>query len=307
MRRTAYALCAATLLVASTTGCKSTKERLTDSVRGYFEDYPELMGMQLCGGPVQGLANVTVANLTNAGSGSAGSGTATVTATPIPMMGMPAPAGQCSGTIAFSYNTTRSTTGTRRNRRTTSSLNIYNVMVTNRTGAAASAMPSMPGMPMMPSMPGMPIMPSMPGMPMMPTMPSMPGMPMAPGGGVPQPFAVGGVTTGTLTMGDPMTPQGALYDDFTMTLTAGAPVTIVTRGGPSMTSPGSNLDVYTIVMQNGVEITHDDDSAGYPNSRVIFTPPMSGQYTVRVTTFGSGIKQGMYTLQSFPGMIPTAR
>lgn len=314
MRRTVYALCAAALL--ATAGCKSTQERLSDSVKSYFEDYPELMGVQLCGTPVSGLAGITVTGLTNSGSGSAGTGTATVSATPMPTPGMPAPTGQCSGTVSFSYNTLRTTTGvTRRSRRTTSTLQLYGVMVTNRTGAGAGAA-GVPGMPMMPTgMPGMPSgMPMMPsGMPMMPTgmpmMPTaMPGMPMAPAGPA-TPIVVGGVTTGTLNVGDGMQPppSGALFDDYSITLTAGVPVTIVTRGGPSMTTPGSNLDVYTILMQNGMELTHDDDSAGNLNSRLIFTPPMTGQYTIRVTTFGSGAKQGMYTLQTMPGAIPTAQ
>lgn len=304
----------------ATAGCKSTQERLSDSLKSYFEDYPELMGVQLCGTSVSGLAGVTVSGLTNSGSGSAGTGTATVTATPVPMAGMPVPAGQCSGTVSFSYNTLRTTTGsTRRSRRTTSSLQLYSVIVTNRTGAGAGAavpgMPSVPGMPAMPGMTAMPgfpamtAMPSVPTFPSVPAFPSMPGVPTMPGvPGVAQPIAVGAMSTGTLTMGDGANPASqALYDDYTIMLTAGVPVTIVTRGGPSMTSPGSNLDVYTILMMNGAELTHDDDSAGYPNSRIVFTPPMTGPYTIRVTTFGSGVKQGMYTLQTMPGANPTAQ
>jgi hypothetical protein len=111
---------------------------------------------------------------------------------------------------------------------------------------------------------------------------------------------------GQLQMGDTVTPEGPLADDYAVQLVAGQTITIVTRGGPQIMPPGSQLDVYTRVMQNGMELTHDDDSAGYPNSRIIFTAPATGTYVIRVTTYGSSVRQGHYTMQTMPGANPTA-
>jgi len=112
--------------------------------------------------------------------------------------------------------------------------------------------------------------------------------------------------TGTLQQGDSVLQDGSAYDDHTVWLTAGSPVTIVVRGGPSTSSPGSNLDVYTFLMRNGAEVTHDDDSAGNFNSRIIFTPTQTGMYTIRVNTYGGGLKTGAYTIQTWQGAHPEA-
>jgi hypothetical protein len=118
-------------------------------------------------------------------------------------------------------------------------------------------------------------------------------------------LAVGTTVTGALAAGDHALEDGSVGDDFSLALTAGQAVTIVTRGGPSVTTPGSNLDVYTVILDaQGQEVTHDDDSAGDLNSRIVFTPPAAGTYTVRVTTFGSGLKQGAYTVQTYAGAMP---
>jgi hypothetical protein len=117
---------------------------------------------------------------------------------------------------------------------------------------------------------------------------------------------VPGTVTGTLQQGDTPLSDGSVCDDHTVWLTSGQPVTIVVRGGPSTSSPGSNLDVYTILMRNGQEVTHDDDSAGNFNSRIIFTPTQTGMYTVRVTTYGAGLKTGGYTVQTWTGANPAA-
>jgi hypothetical protein len=150
----------------------------------------------------------------------------------------------------------------------------------------------------------------MPGMPGMPGLPGMPGM----GGsgrtamtaGAQTPITVGSITAGQLAPGDISMSNGTFADDYSVMLTAGVPVTVVLRGGPSTTMPGSNLDVYLILMQNGVEVEHDDDSAGNLNSRIVFTPPATGMYTLRATTFSSSNAMGSYTLQVMPGANPLA-
>ncbi len=115
-----------------------------------------------------------------------------------------------------------------------------------------------------------------------------------------------GTVAGTLQLGDRVLPDQSAYDDHTVWLTSGQPVTIVVRGGPSTSSPGSNLDVYTFLMRNGQEVTHDDDSAGNFNSRIIYTPTQTGLYTIRVNTYGGGLKTGAYTIQTWTGVNPTA-
>lgn len=119
-------------------------------------------------------------------------------------------------------------------------------------------------------------------------------------------FGIPSTVNGTLATGDATEPGGAFYDDFRVFLTSGAAVTFVVRGGPSRTTPGSNLDMYLILQLNGVEVTHDDDSAGNLNSRIVFTPATTGYYVLRVRTFGTGAKEGSYTLQSWVGGLATA-
>ncbi len=119
-------------------------------------------------------------------------------------------------------------------------------------------------------------------------------------------FSIPSTVNGTLATGDTADSDGALFDEYRVFLTSGSAVTFVARGGPSRTTPGSNLDMYLVLRQNGVEITHDDDSAGSLNSRIVFTPTSTGYYAVRVRTFGSGAKEGDYTLQSWSGAMPGA-
>ena len=119
-------------------------------------------------------------------------------------------------------------------------------------------------------------------------------------------LAVPSTVNGSFVTGDSTDTDGALYDEFRLFLSAGSPITLVARGGASRTTPGSNLDMYLVLLQNGVEVTHDDDSAGSLNSRIVFTATTPGFYTVRVRTFGSGVKEGDYTLQSWVGSNPSA-
>lgn len=281
---TASGALSAVMLVAGVAGCQSIDERLQDAVQYALESDPN-NGSQLCGFPVQGLTSVEVTDVTHTGSRRSGSGTATVTGVPVPYPGMSASPGTCSGTITFDYAANRSTSGGARHRRRRITLYVYNVRVTRRTGTATATTLMQPMMPMMPMMPSQPVSP-----------------------GFAVPIQLGTVIHGALQMGDMVLPTGTLADDYSIMLTAGVPVTIVVRGGPQTMPPSSStLDVYTVLLQNGVELAHDDDGAGYPNSRIVFTPPATGMYTIRVTTFGSGMRQGMYTLQTMPGANPTAR
>lgn len=119
-------------------------------------------------------------------------------------------------------------------------------------------------------------------------------------------LSVPGTVNAALQQGDSRLPDDSAYDDFALSLTSGETVTIVVRGGASTSSPGSNLDMFTFLMRDGQEVTHDDDSAGNFNSRIIYTATESAEYVVRVTTYGGGLKTGDYSVQTWPGANPAA-
>jgi hypothetical protein len=90
-------------------------------------------------------------------------------------------------------------------------------------------------------------------------------------------------------------------------LTAGVPVTIVVRGGPRTDAPGQMLDTYAMLLMNGTELIHNDDiDPQNRNSRIIYTPTMTAMHTLRVTTYGNGLKTGMYSISVLPGANPMA-
>jgi hypothetical protein len=109
--------------------------------------------------------------------------------------------------------------------------------------------------------------------------------------------------SGQLEAGDTVQSDGALGDEYRIYLSAGNSITIVARGGASRTTTGSNLDMWLELLQGGTELTHDDDSAGSLNSRIVYTAPTSGVYTIRVRTYGGGAKEGAYTLQTYAGAL----
>jgi hypothetical protein len=121
-----------------------------------------------------------------------------------------------------------------------------------------------------------------------------------------RPIQLGATVTGTLLDGDYRLSDGSLMDDYGILLTAGQTVTIVVRGGPSLSSPGQNLDMMFAIVANNTELAQDDDSAGNLNARIVFTPPASGLYFIRVSTAGAGMQMGSYTVQTMPGGMPTA-
>jgi hypothetical protein len=121
-----------------------------------------------------------------------------------------------------------------------------------------------------------------------------------------RPLQIGGVAQGRLADGDRVTQRGTNFVDYGINLTAGQPVTIVVRGGPSVTNPTTNLDVWAIIFNSlDQELINDDDSAGNLNSRIVFTPPTTGMFFLRITT-ASGDTQGAFMVQTWPGANPNA-
>jgi hypothetical protein len=133
-----------------------------------------------------------------------------------------------------------------------------------------------PGMPT----PGMPT----PGMPTpgMPT-PGMPGMPpagMPMGGNFVQPNMP---VSGMFMPGLPADVNGRPYIDYSFNVAMPGMFTITL-----MSADSSGYDPYLYLLQNGMEIDHDDDGAGYPNSRI--TRSLSpGSYTIRVSSFRQSV------------------
>ena len=68
-----------------------------------------------------------------------------------------------------------------------------------------------------------------------------------------------------------------------------------------MTRSSGNLDPYIILYRpNGSYLNYDDDSAGYPNARLVIRLPDSGRYTIRAKSFAS-YQSGAYTLRVTAG------
>jgi len=115
------------------------------------------------------------------------------------------------------------------------------------------------------------------------------------------PTPEGHPVAGTLATGDTATPEGPLADDYTINLTAGQPVTIIARGGPLAGGETGTLDPYLELSQGGSSVAHDDDGAGFPNPRIVYTPTTTGPHTLRVRTFGHSVSQGAYVLEVLAG------
>jgi hypothetical protein len=123
-----------------------------------------------------------------------------------------------------------------------------------------------------PGMPGAPTAPAVPEMPAAPTMPTQGG----------QMVTVGVPMSGVFAPGLPVDGEDRAYIDYTLNVAAPGNYTI------NLVSPNSAAyDPFLRLLQNGVELEHDDDSGGYPNSRI--TRQLApGNYTVRVTSFRRG-------------------
>jgi hypothetical protein len=121
----------------------------------------------------------------------------------------------------------------------------------------------------------------------------------APGAGAS--IAVGQTVQGALDTSDHTDETlGGVVDEYSLALTAGQPVTILTTGGAQ---PGgaadSHLDVVAALLCNGQEVARDDDGGGDLNSRMEYTPTATGPCTVRVWGFAASM--GAYTLAVLPG------
>ncbi|MEI8257833.1 MAG: hypothetical protein WCJ30_19330 [Deltaproteobacteria bacterium] len=64
--------------------------------------------------------------------------------------------------------------------------------------------------------------------------------------------------------------------------------------------------MYTFLMCGEREATHDDDSAGNFNSRLIVTSANAATYTLRVNTYGGGLETGAYSIETWSGAHPEA-
>jgi hypothetical protein len=269
----------AALCVAGVAGCKSRVQRAREGLVQQLQSDPTV-GSQLCGYTVAGLSGVSVRDVQLAGTESDGTGTAAVTGTPATALpGLTA--GPCAGTVTYQYFRSTQWRGARR---AGTLFQVYNINVVARTGAVPPALAGYA-----------------------PAFAPQTAVPATAQGAGPVPLALGTVVAGALADTDQHLPDGRVADDYLVTLAPGQSLTFVVRGGPSVSTPGSTLDVYAMLLLNGTELAHDDDSAGYPNSRILFTATTAGTYTLRVSTFGGALRLGAYTLQTWPFSFPAAR
>jgi serine protease Do len=124
------------------------------------------------------------------------------------------------------------------------------------------------------------------------------GGPMAPdlsGSSTPQVISYGETRHGRLQRGDAQINGGSLVDEFVFMGTAGDTVQIEMHGGTQVDT-GGHLDTYLYLLRDGRELTHDDDSGGNLDSRIVTTLPVTGAYTLRASTFGGNVREGEYTI-----------
>lgn len=112
----------------------------------------------------------------------------------------------------------------------------------------------------------------------------------------PMPIAVGQTISGHLDHTDTPLQDGSVADDYVFVAAAGTTIRAELHGGAVAGQPGSHMDMYLYLLRDGAEITHNDDGAGNLDSLIETAIPTTGAYTLRVTTFGSGLREGDYTL-----------
>lgn len=120
----------------------------------------------------------------------------------------------------------------------------------------------------------------------------------------PPPTAVvaeGSVTRGRLEASDPRMRDGSSFDDYAVDLAAGQTVALQLRGGRTTGYLCHVLDVELRVLDGERVLANDDDGAGGLGSRVAFTAPRAGRYTVRVMAHGPWTNHGDYTLRYLSG------
>ena len=112
---------------------------------------------------------------------------------------------------------------------------------------------------------------------------------------------------GSLVATDARMRDGSVYDDHALDLAAGERATITLRGGPAAGVLCRRLDVELRVLDGERTVADDDDGAGELSSRVAFTAPHAGRYTVRVMTHGPWLNLGDYTVRVDRGAVLTRR
>jgi len=108
-------------------------------------------------------------------------------------------------------------------------------------------------------------------------------------------------TTGTTSQTVANNPRGSGYlaGTHTIQMTAGSSYTIRTKTGTTIGQPASApYDTYLYLLNpSGTSVASDDDSngpayggdGGTYSSKITYTPTVSGNYTIIVTTFSSGV------------------
>jgi hypothetical protein len=107
----------------------------------------------------------------------------------------------------------------------------------------------------------------------------------------------GATREGSLAATDARMRDGSVYDDHAMELAAGESATVTLRGGSTPGVLCRRLDVQLRVLDGETTLAEDDDGAGELDSRVRFTAPHAGRYTVRVMSHGPWLNVGDYALR----------
>jgi len=109
---------------------------------------------------------------------------------------------------------------------------------------------------------------------------------------------------GQLQAGDFELADGSVADGYRLMLEVGEELTVVVR------SEGEDgIDPYTYAFYEDTreELTHDDDSAGELNSRILLTAVAAGSHVIVVTTYETGLHEGAYEIEIYEGLRPDAR
>ena len=117
----------------------------------------------------------------------------------------------------------------------------------------------------------------------------------------PQPIALGQTITGRLQQSDTPLADGSVGDDYFLVVPAGAHLHIELHGGEITGQPGSHMDMYLHLLHDGREIARDDDGGGNLDSLIDTTVADGGAYIIRATTYGTGLREGAYTLVTRAG------
>jgi hypothetical protein len=110
------------------------------------------------------------------------------------------------------------------------------------------------------------------------------------------PLAVGSTLEASLERGDTRLDDGALADDYALSLAYGQTVTISVRGGPALAAPDTTLETTLAVLFNGEVVAQN--SAGPRGQRtLVFAAPAEGTFIVRVASRSGTFEEGRYTLR----------